>query len=171
MDIALLIARLSFGLGLAAHGVQKLFGWYGGYGLTQTGEFMVKLGFPSARIFGTAVALGETLGGLLLAVGLFGPFGPALMIVVMVTASLTVHLKNGFFSDKRGYELPMMYAMGALVFAFTGPGSYSLDRAFGLLGRWNEGTAWAAVGIAVVIALLNYAISRAPVFHRHARGV
>jgi uncharacterized membrane protein YphA (DoxX/SURF4 family) len=49
MNTALLIARLAIGLGFAAHGAQKLFGWFGGYGLKNTGEFMEKLGWPAVR--------------------------------------------------------------------------------------------------------------------------
>lgn len=162
MNTVLLIARLYFGLGLAAHGVQKLFGWYGGGGLKGTGEFMVKLGFPSGRFFATAAALGEAAGGLLVALGLFGPIPPALMIVVMITAVLTVHVRNGFFASKNGVEVPLLYAMGAFALAFTGPGAFSLDRIFGLLWLSSERLAWLAVALAVAVALANYAVSRAP---------
>ena len=73
-----------------------------------------------------------------------------------------VHLKNGFFVAKNGVELPMLYAMGALVLAFTGPGAYSLDRVLGLGSLSNERAATLCVGAAVLGALLNVAARRAP---------
>jgi putative oxidoreductase len=161
MDTVLLVVRLFLGLGLAAHGLQKLAGWYGGYGLKATGEFVVKLGFPSGRLFAAAAGLGETTGGLLTALGLFGPFGPAMMMITVLTASVTVHAKNGFFAQNNGVELPMLYAMGALLLAFAGPGTFSLDSVFGLLRLWNDRVAGIAVGLAVIVAVGNIMISRA----------
>jgi putative oxidoreductase len=154
MNTALLIARLFFGLGLAAHGTQKLFGWFGGHGLIGTGGFFETIGFRPGKFFATAAALGETLGGLLLAIGLFGPVGPALMFLVMIVAA-SIHVKNGFFATNDGIELPMLYAMGALALTFTGPGGYSLDRVLGLLWLSNEQFAsraiWTAVAVGAVM--------------------
>jgi putative oxidoreductase len=150
MNTALLIARLFFGLGLAAHGTQKLFGWFGGYGLDGTGGFFESLGFRPGRFFAAAAALGETVGGVLLAIGLFGPVGPALMFLVMMVAT-SIHVKNGFFATNNGIELPMLYAMGALVLAFTGPGIYSFDQIFNLLWLSNDYNAAVAIGIAVAM--------------------
>jgi len=160
MNTALLIARLFIGLGIAAHGAQKLFGWFGGYGLRNTGEFMAKLGWRQGRFFATAASLAETTGGVLVALGFLWPLGPALMILMMLTATLTVHIGNGFFADTKGVELPMLYAMGALILAFTGPGVYSLDRLLGLDWFYSARNAWIAIGIAVVIALANVVVRR-----------
>src|SRR5919202_5607319 len=104
MSSALLIARLIFGLAMAAHGTQKLFGWFGGRGLTTTGEFFVQLGFQPGRFFAAAASAGEVVGGLLLALGLLGPVGPAIIILVMTVAMLTVHLPHGFFAANNGVE-------------------------------------------------------------------
>jgi putative oxidoreductase len=166
MHTALLIARLVIGLGLAAHGVQKLFGWYGGYGLKGTGEFMVKLGFPSGRLFAGLAGFGETGAGVLLALGLFTPFAAALMILVMLTAILTVHINNGFFATGNGVEMPALYAMSALILAFVGPGNFSLDNALNLTPRYNEGATWLWIGLAVVGAFANYAVSK--LYHKPA---
>lgn len=68
MDVGLLLLRLAVGLTLAAHGTQKLFGWFGGPGLSTTGQFFTVLGFPPGRRHALMAALGETLGGVLLAV-------------------------------------------------------------------------------------------------------
>ena len=155
MDIVLLIIRLFFGLAFAAHGAQKLFGWFGGHGLAGTGEFFEKLGFRPGKIFATAAGMGELGGGLLLALGLLGPIGPAVMLSVMVVAMLTVHAGNGFFGMNNGVETPMLYAAASILLAYTGPGAYSLDTVLGLTWLSNPTFASAAIVVAVVLALLN----------------
>src|SRR5438552_10994517 len=104
MNQGLLIARLIFGLLMAAHGAQKAFGWFGGYGLAGTGGFMENLGFRPGRLFAAAAAFGEIASGLLIAAGLFGPVGPALLLSVMIVAAVTVHWKNGVFVTSNGIE-------------------------------------------------------------------
>lgn len=160
MATALLIARLFIGLGLAAHGAQKLFGWFGGYGIKGTGGFFDGLGFRPGTFFAAAAGLGEFGGGLLTALGLGGPIGPALIIMVMLVALITVHLKNGFFASSNGIELPLMNIAGALALAFAGPGAFSVDALLGLNSIWSENLQWIAVGTAVVLALGNVAIRR-----------
>src|SRR5919202_2598079 len=98
LGLGLLIARLAVGLGIASHGAQKLFGWFGGYGLKGTGGFLESLGFRPGSLYAAAAGLGEFGGGLLIALGLFGPVGPALVIAVMTVASLTAHRGKGFFN-------------------------------------------------------------------------
>ena len=98
MDIALLVVRAILGLGIAAHGAQKLFGWFGGYGLAGTGGFFEGIGFRPGRAFALLAGLGEFGGGLLTLLGLGGALGPALIVLVMLTAIFTVHVKNGFFA-------------------------------------------------------------------------
>jgi len=155
MSAALLIARLYFGLGLASHGTQKLFGWFGGHGLEATSGFFDQLGFRPGRLFAAAASLGEITGGLLVALGLVGPVGPALALLVMIVAAATVHFRNGFFAMNDGIELPLLYGAGALVLAFAGPGDYSLDRALGLSWLTSDRSAWIAIAVAVVVAALN----------------
>ena len=91
LGIGLLIARVIIGLVMAAHGTQKLFGWFGGYGLSATGEFMTSLGFNQGRTFAAAASIVEITGGLLVALGFLGPVGPALIMSVMLVAAITVH--------------------------------------------------------------------------------
>lgn len=155
MEIALLVARLYFGLGLFGHGAQKLFGWFGGYGLDGTGGFFEQLGFRPGRLFALAAGLGEAGGGLLLALGLLGPVGPAIMITVMLVATITVHMKQGFFVAGNGIEMPLLYAAAALVFAFTGPGPFSLDGLLGLGQLTTSQNAVYAVAAAAVLAALS----------------
>lgn len=128
----LLISRLMLGLSMAAHGAQKLFGWFHGPGLAGTGGMLERLGFRPGKPYAAADGCVEMASGLLVAFGLFGPIGPALMISGMVVAIVSVHWRNGFFATNNGFETPLLYAMGALALAFTGFGQYSLDAALGL---------------------------------------
>src|ERR1700694_6235002 len=125
MSIGLLILRLVIGLLMAAHGTTKLFGWLRGYGLEKTGKFFAQLGLRPGRVFAAAASFSEIVGGLLVALGLFGPIGPALVISVMIVAAVTVHWGKGLVGD--GIELPLLYAAAAFGLALTGPGPYSLD--------------------------------------------
>ena len=160
MSIGLLIGRLIFGLGFAAHGSQKLFGWFGGHGLTGTSGFFHSMGFRPGKLFAVAAALGECGGGLLTALGLGGPVGPALMIVVMTVAMVSVHWRNGFFVSANGIEIPLLYAAAAVIFAFTGPGAYSLDALLGLRDLWASTTAGIVVAAAIALGVLNLALRR-----------
>ena len=87
LDLGLLLIRVVLGLIFAAHGAQKLFGWFGGYGLAGTGGFMESLGFRPGKTFAAEAALGEFVGGLLFALGFLGAVGPALMLSGMIVAS------------------------------------------------------------------------------------
>src|SRR2546426_10547130 len=98
MPIGLLLIRLVFGVLMAAHGSQKLFGWFAGYGLTGTGMFFEQLGFRPGRLFAAAAGLTEVLGGALVAVGFLGPIGPALIVSVMLVAVVSVHWGDGLFA-------------------------------------------------------------------------
>jgi putative oxidoreductase len=155
MDIALLIVRLVIGLGMAAHGAQKIFGWFGGYGLAGTGGFFEGLGFKPGKLFAGAAGLGEVGSGLLIALGIGGALGPAVLIMVMLVAIATVHISKGFFSANGGWELNAAYISVALMLAFTGFGAYSLDRVLGLNILTDPRQVWIALGAAVVLALLN----------------
>ena len=132
MNQGLLIARLVIGLLMAGHGAQKAFGWFGGYGLDGTGGFLESIGFRPGRLFAAAAAYSEVVSGLLIAFGLLGPVGPALMLSVMIVAAVTVHWKHGLFVTSNGIEVPLLYATAGIVLALTGPGLFSLDAALGL---------------------------------------
>src|SRR5580765_1870434 len=97
MDLGLLILRVVVGLTLAAHGSQKLFGWFGGYGLAGTGSFLEQLGFRPGRVQAFLAGAAEAGGGLLLAAGLFTPLAAAAIVAVMFVAIVSVHWPKGFF--------------------------------------------------------------------------
>jgi putative oxidoreductase len=160
MDLGILIGRLVIGLAMSAHGAQKLFGWFGGYGLTGTGGFLETLGFRPGRLFAFALGAGELTAGLLTAAGLLGPIGPALIILLMLVAMIVVHWGNGFFASTNGVEVTALFSVAALVLAFAGPGAYSLDALVGLTGVWTVESTWAVVGAAVIGAAVNLAIRR-----------
>jgi putative oxidoreductase len=131
LSVGLLLGRLVLGLAMAAHGAQKLFGWFGGHGLAGTAGYFETVGFRPGRPLAMMAGTAEFAGGLLTTLGLFGPVGPALMVTVMIVA-LTQHAENGFFAMNNGIEVPLLYLAGGLVLAVTGPGPYSFDAALGL---------------------------------------
>ena len=162
MDLGILMLRATVGIILAAHGAQKLFGWFGGHGLAGTGQFMTTLGFHPGRRHALMAGLAETAGGLLLALGLLTPVGAALAASVMLVAALTVHVKNGFFVASGGYEYNLVLGAAALSLAFTGPGLVSIDA---LLGYPLGGVVWggAALLAAAFGATIQLARRRLPV--------
>ncbi len=160
MDAALLFVRLVIGLGLAAHGVQKLFGWFGGYGLAGTGGFLENLGFRPGPVFAFFAGLAETGGGLLTALGLFGALGPATIVMIMLVAIFSVHLPKGFFITNGGWELNALYIAGAVAIAYVGPGAYSVDSALGLRYLSSPQAVSILMGAAIVLAVLNLLVRR-----------
>jgi putative oxidoreductase len=159
LSTGLLVARLVFGLSMSAHGAQKLFGWFGGYGLTATAPFFEQMGFRPGRLFAAVASLSEIVGGFLIALGLLGPVGPALMFSVMIVAAITVHWKSGFFAPN-GIELTLLYGAAAVVLALTGPGLFSLDALFGLEALWSPTLAAVALAIGIVGGIGNLAARR-----------
>jgi putative oxidoreductase len=161
MDIGLLLLRLAVGLTIAAHGTQKLFGWFGGDGLDGTGQFMEGLGFHPGRRHALMAGLVEASGGILLTLGFLTPLGAALVVSVMLVAALTVHIRNGFFATNGGYEYVLMVGVGALSLSFTGPGKLSVDA---LLGYSLTGLVWGigSAAVAVLGALAQLTQRRLP---------
>jgi putative oxidoreductase len=162
ISIGLLIVRVVVGLLMAAHGTQKLLGWFGGYGLQKTGDFFAQLGFRPGRAFAAAASLAEVTSGLLLTLGLFGPIGPALMISVMIVAAVTVHWGHGLFATTNGVEVPLLYAVAAIGLALTGFGPYSLDAWLDLANVWTTSATWIVLGLGAVGGVTNLALRARP---------
>lgn len=160
MDFGILIARLVLGLLMAAHGAQKLLGWFGGHGIAGTAGFFEGLGFRPGKLFAVLASSTELASGLLVALGLLGPLGPAAMLAVMVVAAGSVHWKNGVFAMSNGIEVPLLYATGAAALALTGPGAYSLDGLLGLSAVWTPTVALAALALGLVGGAFNLALRR-----------
>ncbi|RTE08276.1 DoxX family protein [Paenibacillus whitsoniae] len=127
MATGLLIIRLIIGLSMAAHGTQKVFGWFGGYGPKGTGGFFESIGIKPGVLMAVLVGLAELGGGLLFAAGLWTTVGAALIILVMLGAIFTVHLKSGFWVTSGGIEYPLILIAVALGVALIGGGDYAID--------------------------------------------
>lgn len=159
MEVGLLLLRLVVGLTMAAHGAQKLLGWFGGGGPAGTAAYMEQLGFRPGRRAALGSGVFELAGGLSLALGLFTAIGATMVITVLAVATFTVHIDKGFFNTNGGFELPLVLSAGALALAFIGPGPISLDAG---LGIGTYGLAWGllALGFALLFAMGAIALGR-----------
>jgi putative oxidoreductase len=149
MDLALLVLRVVVGLLFAGHGAQKLWGKFGGHGLEGTGGFFESIGMRPGRLNAQVAGTCEFLGGLLLAFGLLSPLGAVLVISVMTVAILSVHLKNGPWVTENGYEYNLVLIAAAFITA-AGPGTASLDDAFGFDAY--HGAEWAIAALFIGVA-------------------
>ncbi len=163
-DVSLLLVRVGVGAVCVAHGAQKLFGCFGGYGIKGTGGWFESVGFVPGERNAIASGVAEAGGGALLALGLAsGPAGAAVAGNMAVASST----HTGFFNTGGGYELPATFALVGAAVAAGGPGRYSLDALTGdALNRpWMR-----AFALASAAAAASFLISeRAKVLA--ARGV
>ena len=132
VSVGLLILRVVAGLTIAAHGAQKLFGWFEGPGFTRFAQGFHGSGLKPGWLWTGLVILGELGGGLSVALGFLTPLGAAGMFGVMFMAMMRVHWKNGFFNSKRGIEFTLNLAAIAVAVGIMGPGDYSLDHLLGI---------------------------------------
>jgi putative oxidoreductase len=161
VNIGPLLLRIVVGLLFVGHGIQKLFGWFGGHGPKGTGQFMESLGYKPGVPMATLAGLAEAGGGLLLALGFLTPLAAAAIIGVMTNAILSVHLPKGIWNSEGGLEFPLVMATAATAVVFTGAGKWSLDRAFGWeLSGWKWGLAAVALGLVVGVVLFAASAGR-----------
>ncbi|MED4586468.1 DoxX family protein [Brevibacillus choshinensis] len=126
LDLGLLIIRLVIGLSFAAHGTQKLFGWFGGYGLKGTGGWLDSIGVKPGVMMALLAGLGELVGGLLFAAGVGTWVGALLIAFTMLIAIVKVHGQNGYWVTQNGYEYNLTLIAVAIGVALIGPGAYVL---------------------------------------------
>ncbi|MFI5273055.1 MAG: DoxX family protein [Ktedonobacterales bacterium] len=154
-SIGLLVLRLVYGGLLAGHGSQKLFGWFGGYGLKGTSQWLDSLGLEPGDQMAKAAVASEFGGGLLTALGFLNPVGPLLSMGSMAIATLKVHWGKPIWVSEGGAELPITNLAIATALALAGPGKLSLDGLLGThLPRWLiiPGVLANAAGVALALA-------------------
>jgi putative oxidoreductase len=137
VDLALLVLRTIMGSLMLGHGAQKLFGWWGGYGLEGTGGWLESLGLRPGKPWAILAGVCEFGGGVLSLLGLTNPLGPLGIIGAMAMATRKAHWGNPIWVTEGGPELPVTNMSIATALMVAGPGKYSLDRALGIrLPRW-----------------------------------
>lgn len=152
ISLALLILRLVVGLTVAAHGAQKLLGWFGGGGVKGTRAMVTRMQFRPVELWTWALILGEFGGGLLLALGLLSPIGNFGILGAMAIAIWVVHVPKGFWNTKGGIEFPLQIAGVAFALSLTGPGEYSLDNWLHI--ALPEPATWIVMAIGLIIVVL-----------------
>ncbi|PSJ47045.1 DoxD-like family protein [Zobellella taiwanensis] len=124
---AALVLRVPVGLILAAHGAQKLFGWFGGYGLEGTGQWMASIGLAPGYLMALLAGSAEFFGGLALVAGLLTRPAALVSAFTMLVAILGVHAGNGLFMANNGYEYALALFAATLALAIQGAGRLALD--------------------------------------------
>jgi len=121
--------RIGAGTIFAVHGAQKLFGWFGGYGLEGTAAWMTSIGLEPGYLLALLAGSVEFFGGIFLVFGLLVRPSAALLAATMIVAIYSVHLENGFFMSNNGYEFALSLLIITTALVIRGAGSYSLDQA------------------------------------------
>jgi putative oxidoreductase len=144
VSYGILFLRIIVGAAIAAHGAQKLFGWFGGHGPRGTAGFFGSLGFRPPLAMALMAGLSEAA-GLCFAAGFLTPLAALAIASVMVVAVGSVHWKNGFWAGNGGYEYNLVVWTVAVAVAATGPGRFSVDHALGWAD--NLSGVWWGVGV------------------------
>jgi putative oxidoreductase len=159
-DLALLVLRITVGVVISMHGMLKL-GWVGkgGSPAATAGWFENYVGFKPGIFWAWVAIFAETLGGILVALGLFGPFPAIAVVADLVVVTIVAHLPKGFWAQGGGWEFPVPVAAGAFAIGVIGNGRYSLDAVLGLtypeslVGIW-----WIVMTAGAVLALILHAM-------------
>ncbi|MBU2874513.1 DoxX family protein [Marinobacter salexigens] len=123
-----LALRIPVGIIFAAHGAQKLFGWFGGYGLEGTGQWMDSIGLSPGYHMALLAGGTEFLGGLTLIIGLLVRPASAALAFAMLIAIVSVHFQNGLFMSNNGYEFALVLLAASVSMLFSCAGRASVDR-------------------------------------------
>ena len=123
-----LALRLPLGIIFAAHGAQKLFGWFGGYGLEGTGQWMASIGLEPGVLMAALSGSAEFFGGVALILGLLTRPAALVLAVTMVVAIFSVHINNGLFMSNNGYEFGLALLAGTVSLLISGGGRASVDK-------------------------------------------
>ncbi len=126
--LAPLALRIPVGLVFMAHGAQKLFGAFGGYGLEGTAKFMASLGMPAAYLMALLAGSAEFFGGAALLIGVLVRPASAVLAFTMVVAIATVHISNGLFMSNNGYEFALSLLAVTISLLISGAGKLSIDQ-------------------------------------------
>lgn len=151
-DVGLLLLRVMVGLAMAAHGSQKLFGFFGGGGIHGTGEFFTQSGYPAGQAMAVVAGLIETFGGLALVLGLLTPLAAAAIVGDMLNA-VSVKIGGGFFAPS-GAEYELLLTVAAASIAFTGPGRYAVDRFLPVLRNHRLAYGLLTVAVALIVGVI-----------------
>ena len=127
-SFAALALRLPVGLTFMAHGAQKLFAWFGGYGLEGTGQWMASIGLEPGYYMALMAGSAEFFGGLALVFGLLVRPAAAMLAVTMLVAIFSVHFVNGLFMSNNGYEFALALLAVTVSLSVSGAGNLSLDN-------------------------------------------
>ena len=158
MGFGLLVLRLVVGALFIGHGTQKLFGWFGGYGVEGTGGFMESLGYRPGKRYAVLGGVAEAGGGLLLFLGLLTPLAAAAIIGMMINAIFAVHVEKGAWNQDGGYEFPLVLAVAAGAIALGDGGTASVDKLFGL----NLGglIGWLGILLGIIVGVIAANVRR-----------
>lgn len=126
--VAALILRVPVGLVLAAHGAQKLFGWFGGGGLAGTAQWLSSIGIEPSYLMALLAGGAEFFGGLALVLGLLTRPAAVVAAFTMLVAIFSVHIDNGLFATDGGYEYALILMVALIALAVQGGGYLSVDK-------------------------------------------
>ncbi|MFJ4440602.1 DoxX family protein [Pseudomonas sp. NPDC089422] len=127
-SLGLSVIRILVGVIFMAHGAQKLFGLFGGYGLEGTGQWMESIGLAPGYLMALLSGSAEFFGGLALVIGLLARPAALALTVTLVVAIFSVHINNGLFMSNNGYEFALALLAGTVAVLIEGAGRFSLDR-------------------------------------------
>ena len=123
--------RVPVGIIFAAHGAQKLFGWFGGYGLQGTGQWMESVGIAPGVLMAGLAGGAEFFGGLALLLGVLVRPASAALAFTMLVAIFGVHIGNGLFMSNNGYEFGLALLAATVSLLASGAGRWSIDARLG----------------------------------------